>query len=87
MFGLVGYYDPTRYPTTDGVIPAAWFVRLLATTGSSAARQQLEAATATAHGIALAMAGDKERGKVKHITDRLRREAAPLILPHDAQRS
>lgn len=65
------------------MIPAAWFVRLLATSGSSDARRQLEGATATAHGIALAMAGKQERGKVKHLTDRLRREAAPLIYPED----
>lgn len=55
----------------------------MATTGSSDARRQLAGAMATAHGIAIAMAGEKGRQKVQSVTRRLQREAAPLIYPDD----
>lgn len=61
------------------MIPAVWFVRLMATTGSLDARQQLAGAMATAHGIAMAMAGEKERMRVQAATRRLQRAAAPLV--------
>lgn len=67
------------HPTSDGVVPAAWFVALLAVLPAREARESLRAVQDTAHGIALAMAGDKERFKVQSATRRLKDAAYPML--------
>lgn len=77
VYGYAAFHNPL-YPTADHVIPFPLFDARLESIEHLLAARQLQLATGTAHGQALAMGG-KER-KIQRLTRALERRACPTIL-------
>lgn len=77
-YGAAAYYDPTRYPTSDGYVPAHHFVRLSAAMPHGIAAGELVTMRATALAIVKVFAGKPQD---QMAADRAVRELQQLAYP------
>lgn len=78
LYGDAMYYAPGRWPTRDGIVPAARFDILIAQGAADEARQELVHANASSLGRAVSHA--RSAGDARTLTRPLRDRAYPEIV-------